>query len=294
MQSLSYRLVHILKQAKFHAAVMKKRFRWKVQLIGVPIIDPTFRLYQRLFPFRFERARYVGTFLDHDEPLMGEPRGPVPRVIHCVWTGSNPMSQNRQEGLADIQKQNPGIEVRLITPDNIQDYILPNEPLHPAYENLSLIHRSDYLRGYLLHHYGGGYCDIKRIKKPWEAAFNRLEASDKWFLGYTEIRFDMVPNVPGTIGRDLIRASAQMLGHGSYIARAKTPITGEWMHEMDRALDRVQDDLARHPGDERGKNLGYPIRWTGILADILSPITFKHQDKVIHDSSIIVYFKNYK
>lgn len=290
-----YRLVHILKQAKFHASVGKKRARWKIQLIGVPLLDPAFRLYQKAIPFGYERARYVGTFLDHDEPARDIHAGePVPRVIYCVWTGDNAMSKNRQEGLADIKKKNPGIEVRLVTPSNIEHYILPETPLHPAYEHLSLVHRSDYLRGYLLHHHGGGYCDIKRIQQPWSAAFNRLEASTKWFLGYTEIRFDMVPRLPGKIGRDLIRASGQMLGHGSYIARPRTPITGEWMHEMHRLLDRVQEDLARNPGDERGKNPGYPIRWTGILADILSPVIFKYQDWVMHDNSIIVKFENYQ
>lgn len=294
LEQLLYPLTNLLRQAKFHASVMKKRARWKIQLIGAPIIDPPFRLFQKLFPFRYEPARYVGTFLDHDEPAREMQAERVPRVIYCLWTGRNPMSTRRQAGLADIRDKNPNVEVRLVTPDNLENFVVPHSPLHPLYENLSLVHRSDYLRGYLLHHYGGGYCDIKRIRNPWAAAFDRLEESDKWFLGYTEVKFDMVPNIPGRIGRDLIRASAQMLGHGSYIARPRTPITGEWLHEMNHILDRVREDLMRYPGDERGKNPGYPIRWTGILADVLSPIIFKYQDKVIHDNSIIVNFSDYR
>lgn len=293
--ALMSRLIYLMKQAKFHGAVIKKRTRWKIQLVGVPLIDPPFRLYQKIVPFHYEQGRYTGTFLEHSEPARDVVEfEPVPRVIYCVWTGNNPMSKNRVEGLADIRGKNPDVEVRLITPENIQDYVLPEFPLHPLYSHLSLVHRSDYLRGYLLHHYGGGYCDIKRIREPWVAAFDKLQASDKWLLGYTEVKFDMVPQVPGKIGRDLIRASTQMLGHGSYIARAKTPITGEWLHEMNQVLDRVHADLVTHPGDERGQNAGYPIRWTGILADVLSPIVFKYQDKVIHDDSIIVNFNNYR
>ena len=49
-----------------------------------------------------------------------------------------------------------------MTPANLQDWVVAGHPLHPAYNDLSLVHRSDYLRAYLLHHHGGGYCDLKR------------------------------------------------------------------------------------------------------------------------------------
>ncbi|MEU5467039.1 hypothetical protein [Kocuria salsicia] len=51
--------------------------------------------------------------------------------------------------------------MELVTPENLSDWVLPQHPLHRAYENLSLVCRSNYLRASLTHHHGGGYCDLK-------------------------------------------------------------------------------------------------------------------------------------
>lgn len=54
-----------------------------------------------------------------------------------------------------------GLPVELVTPKNLSDWVLPQHPLHRAYENLSLVCCSKYLRVSLTHHHGGGYCDLK-------------------------------------------------------------------------------------------------------------------------------------
>ena len=60
------------------------------------------------------------------------------KVIYCFWTGDNPLTENRKNGLNSLVEKSK-IKVVLITPDNLGNYILPDFPLHPAYHYLSYI-----------------------------------------------------------------------------------------------------------------------------------------------------------
>ena len=62
------------------------------------------------------------------------------------------------------------MKVLLITPNNLNDYIVKDDPLPEAYNYLSLVHKADYLRTYFMYHYGGGYADIKRYQHSWKEA----------------------------------------------------------------------------------------------------------------------------
>ena len=54
-----------------------------------------------------------------------------------------------------------GCNVKVLFKDDITAHILPEHPLHPAYEYLSETHKADYMRTYCMNFYGGGYADIK-------------------------------------------------------------------------------------------------------------------------------------
>ncbi|MBB5598178.1 hypothetical protein BKA12_001258 [Neomicrococcus lactis] len=69
------------------------------------------------------------------------------------------MSENRLKSLERLQKGSTA-EVILVSPANLDDWIVPSYPLHSAYENLSIIHRSDYLRAYFAYHHGGGMKEL--------------------------------------------------------------------------------------------------------------------------------------
>ena len=55
--------------------------------------------------------------------------------------------------------------------------------MHARYRDLHVVHRSDYLRAYFLHFFGGGYTDIKEPIGSWAAAFDRFDASSAWLCG---------------------------------------------------------------------------------------------------------------
>jgi hypothetical protein len=88
----------------------------------------------------------------------------VNKIIYCFWTGDNQLTPNRINGLKTM-KENLNVDIKLIDKNNLNDYIIPEHPLHDGYKYLSLNHKSDYLRCYFMNFYGGGYSDIKPFSK---------------------------------------------------------------------------------------------------------------------------------
>ena len=136
-------------------------------------------------------------------------------------TGHNEMSANRQRCLASM-KENIGVPLILITPDNLQEYILDSHPLHEAYPYLSNVHKSDYLRAYFMHHHGGGYADINYIM------VTGLQFSRNWKMqkcvSYRLSRKSADVSMPrwGILGKTYARI-IDLVGNCSYICKPYTP-----------------------------------------------------------------------
>lgn len=257
------------------------------------IRDAGYRLGERVLPYAYDPLRYENEWIAVDLPPGETP--PLQRVIYCFWTGSNAITANRQAGLRSIVEHSKGVDVQLITPANMDEYIRPEEPLHPAFENLSLVHRSDYLRCYFMNFWGGGYCDIKTINHSWSPAFECLgDDLGKWSLGYREVASDMTATLPGRLGQDIRRHYSVIIGNGAFIMKAQTPLTREWYQRLLDRMDFYADDLARNPGNERGDNPGYPVPWIDLLGNILAPLALKYHNRLILDNSIRPSFLDYK
>jgi hypothetical protein len=202
-----------------------------------------------------------------------------PRTIYLFWTGSNPLTDNRQKAIESIRAKS-GCDVKLITIHNLDSYILKDHPLHPAYEYLSEVHKSDYLRTYFMHFYGGGYSDVKQVGGDWNKAFEDMEHNPNAYAnGYPEIGPHGVGYAPyAQYWKDLI-------GNCAYIFRPRTPFTEEWYSEMMTLLDSKLDELkqhpASHPRDKKEDNTGYPIGWIEMLGEIFHKIGYKYKDNIL-------------
>ena len=188
--------------------------------------------YSVLHPYHYDAERYAGSFLEKpcDFPYSDELDKQIDRVIYIFWTGDNEITQNRLEGIKSLEKV-CGAEVKLITPKNLPDYIKDDDPLPEAYQYLSLNHRSDYLRSYFMYHYGGGYADIKTYFKSWISAFEKLEKSDAYVIGYPEVGFLGAANhgiKNGFLRIDLHYHWRYLIGNGSFICRPHTKMAAEW------------------------------------------------------------------
>lgn len=212
------------------------------------------------------------------------------KIVFCFWTDDNPVTENRLRNL-DIIRRNIGCELRFVTKADLQDYLLIDAPFHQAYEYLSPTQKSDYLRAYFMHYYGGGYCDIKKIDTDWNRYFEQLEKqTDKWALGYQEVGEDGVAILPGDIGIELRKHWRRLIGNGAYIFKPGTLLTREWMDNLHELLDAYLPLLEQYPAQfprdclgavYQGKATGYPIPWSGVGGSILHPLCLKYADRLL-------------
>ena len=277
-------VLHAARQVKHAGFVALK----KAKFAAGEVKDVGYRGATALWPYVFDAGHYPLDFVSLDTPdPVGPPQAEVPRVIWCVWTGDNEMSPNRKAALDSIRRATPDVDVRIVTPANLHSYVLDEHPLHRSYQRLSYVHRSDYLRAYLLHHYGGGYSDLKKHPTSWCPGFRRIaEDPDAWVVGFRIPRSSESAWFEGRLGREVRKNFSRLINISGLIARANTPLTQAWIGEVERRLDYYSSLLQQAPGDEFGDSPGYPVPWTRIGSQVLEPLCLRYLDHVRIDPSV--------
>lgn len=212
--------------------------------------------------------------------------------IYCIWSGNNDMSDNRKNSLQCII-DNSGCNVILVSPKNLKDFEIKSHPIHPAYEYLSLTHRSDYLRAYIMHHHGGGYSDIKYNKFNWTKYFDLLNnSSHVLFIGYQERQ-------PQHIASDdpkIIRSFNMLCGCGHFIFKPNTLFTSLWLNKINSILSLKISLLKKYPGHHHPRattggvhgtpgihtDSKYPLGWNEILGKIIHPLMYNFKNQYLY------------
>lgn len=255
-------------------------------------------LYSVIFPYHYNPSRYVDTFLVNEASEQSLSKEPINRVIYIFWTGNNEITPNRLKGIESLKKVS-GVKVQLITPKNLFNYIVEDDPLPEAFQYLSLVHKSDYLRSYFMHHYGGGYADIKTYFHSWVNAFDKLDASDTaYVLGCPEIGFfgAATYNVEEeNLRSDLYWYWRYLIGNGAFICRPHTKFTEEWHNEVKKRLIDKTEILRKYPAtDYFGKEANYPIPWAWLQGAVFHPLCLKYHKYLLKDKAIMPSLKNYR
>jgi len=176
--------------------------------------------------------------------------GKLHKVVWMCWTGNNPMPPHLQLCLRTVER-NSGLPVVLVTPKNVLEYV--PEP-HPAYQHLHLAHRADYLRCYLLHHYGGIYLDVDTIcLRSLTGLFDLLEQ-------YQAVGYD------GSQWGEYVGISDM----GPF--RPFSEVTELWFNALHGKLEQRKAEILA-----RGTDVFY---WQEILRDIFLPVTLIHREKI--------------
>lgn len=257
------------------------------------VTDLSARVMNPFGDYLFEPARYRRSFLVRQPPSSALGPSLLPRQAYCFWTGDNPMSANRMSNMHRIHAT-LGVPVVLVTPASLSDWIVAEHPLHPAYEYLSLVHRSDYLRVYFLHFYGGAYLDIKRPVGSWAQAFDESERDpDGWYRAPRVRTSADVVSMPGRLGSDLRRYHARTVVTQSGIAWSRTALTAEWLREVERRLDAGLEQAREFPGGARGEVVGYPFSWHDLLARVFHPLCLKYTEHIRADDRLRLEYRNY-
>lgn len=213
------------------------------------------------------------------------------RPIYVFWTGKNKMSENRRRCLESI-KSSCKVKVILITPDNLDKYILKDYPLHPGFEYLSLVHKSDYLRTYFMNFHGGGYTDIKQCDFDWNPYFKILEDTNNWCIGYSEI-----PGGSASTNEHIRNSYKELIGNGMYIFKKRTPLTEDWYRCLQTKMDEKYESLKQNPAVYPREFIGsteysengskYPLRWAEILGEIFHDVLYKYRENCLNDMPCI-------
>lgn len=219
----------------------------------------------------------------------------IPRVIYVFWTGDNELTENRKIALLSIEA-NTQVDVQLITKNNLHLFIKSDDPLPYCFQFLSAVHKADYLRTYFMHHYGGGYTDIKIHNNNWNPVFERLENSRAYVCGYKELGGYAVAHPDDEkLYNDLISNWWRLLGNCAYICRPYTKLTEEWYRETQRLVMGKSGELENHPAtDPYGRNEDYPIPWTYILGNVFHPLCLKYNNRLMFDDRLKPSFDNYR
>lgn len=282
-------------EAKHFAFVARKRAVRRALAARAAATSRLWRDLPERRPYTYAPERYARTFLHWDaEPSEGA--AGIPRRVLALWTGSNPLTDARRASLEAMRAmhERDGIEVLLLTPEDLGAWEVPDHPFHPALPHLSLVHRSDYLRAYLMHHHGGAYSDVKTPLQPWAPLFDEMERRGLWLLGYPERSTGWAAQLPRRLGRDVRRYYRQVPGGSAFIVRAGTTLTAEWLAEVERRLDYFLDLVAQNPGGMRNEVDAYPIGWNRLLAQVLHPLALKHHRRVRTDERMGLRLEDYQ
>lgn len=200
------------------------------------------------------------------------------RILRFWWGNKlSTMSPDRHRCYRSIIRNSGIAKIEMITPDNYKDYEVEGYPIHPAFQYLSEVHKSDYLRAYVTYHHGGCWTDVKYIDHDWNIYFDMLDnAPDKMGIGYQEM---IIMNGEYRI-HDPSNIHYRCLSMGHFIFREKTPIFENYISLIDKHLDGIVSELEKYPGTvhplacldnhqhsnfpEHLRSYPYPITWMGI------------------------------
>ena len=237
----------------------------------------------------------------------------IKNKIYCWWLNEEDMSDNRKRSLDNLISVS-GCEVIFITKDSLDSFILKDYPLHEGYQYLSEIQKGDYLKCYFMHHYGGGYSDIKKTLGPWSSFFDDLRIDKNIYaIGYSEADPGHVARLENctlnpknskyclefTTDSDGNNWSSEhlknnwnlLIGNGAFICKKNTPFTLDWWlglnEKMDGYLELIKDNPSSWPRDSREHinpktNLPskYPISWAVLNGNIFHPLTLKYKNNI--------------
>lgn len=227
--------------------------------------------------------------------------------IFVFWFGSSTMSDQRARCFESLK--NTECEIEFVDKHSLEQYILPGHPLHRAFAHLSPVHQSDYLRAYFMHHFGGGYSDIKMTSQSWRPAFDALGHSDAFGAGYQEVFggmarfhknrvkghvFYLGRRLPSLVALGIYkhhkRNRKRAIGNGAFIFRPGTMFTSTWLSHVETRLTLLYPLLLENPAknakERPGEDYGdgpsrYPVPWSFLLGDILGPLSIKFSDRLL-------------
>lgn len=275
-----------------HRAELLRRHR--LEPLGTTCRDAFWGTAEHVFPYEYDEGFYPHHFIRR--PSLGAPpTGHVPRQIFCAWFGPA-MPENRRRSYRAVQTMNPRFETILVTPENISDFIVEGHDIHPCFQYLSPVHKSDYIRCYLMHFHGGVWTDLKPPRASWEPVARHIDTEpDLWAAGYPEVSTSYIEEEVGALGKHLKRHYRATIGPSAYMFKPNSPFTDDWWRELNHRLDYWKDALMRFPAtDPYHIPREHPISWAETCGAIIHPLSLKYHSHILRDDRMRPVLKDYR
>jgi hypothetical protein len=219
----------------------------------------------------------------------------VPKVVFVCWFSHKTflplMTENRFAALKSLIG-NIGVPVIMITSENYMNFEIGKSPIHEAFNYLTGVHKADYLRGYLMNHYGGGYHDVKYRDLGWKDEWKKLKKSSVWIVGRRERKEQWIGYPPGQ--KHIQKEFNKLATMCWIICRPHTLYTKELLEKVNNTLDKHLDMLKKYPAeiprgyyDDKPFDMAppnsYPLRWLEILGEIFHPLMLKYNKHLVFD-----------
>jgi len=213
-------------------------------------------------------------------------------ILFTIWYGDN-FNENRLNGYNNLLEKT-GCNVINVNKNNLHHFIKKDYPIHKSFQYLSDIHKSDYLRCYIMHHYGGGYTDIKQTSDSWKNLYDELLNSNLLGYGYNCDGIAIPEEADVKLIKKLRKNFRKLIGVGFFILKPNTEFTKKWYNLLHERLDYYYEELKENPakysresksGTPKPKWEGgsldtkYPISWNRILGQIVYPLQLQYLNK---------------
>lgn len=235
------------------------------------------------------------------------------RTLFTCWF-SNEMSETRKQAL-DVLIKSCNVDLKLITLENFYNYENDKIPIHPGFNFLTDIGKSDYVRAYLMYFYGGGYSDIKANDFDWNPYFDQLLKSRYDAIGYAESRPGDVAIFWGNENNlsDFVKNNYDSFaGNGHFIFKPKTRFAYDWINAIHKLMDDNYNQLKNNPGvhpymvkggfhsgwngDVPAELIGhgYPFNWTDIGGTTRHRLEYEHGLNIFKKGMPFPNMNNYR
>ena len=219
----------------------------------------------------------------------------VPKVVFICWFGgykvdNQQMSKNRFAAYKSLV-ENIGVPVILITSNNYRFFVKQSHPIHKSFDLLSGNHKSDYMRIYLLHYYGGGYHDIKHREEGWQDCWGDWLFDDNiWIYGRRENNRKAIGYPPNC--RSIVRNHYnELVTMGWVICKPNTKYTSNLLNKIEYVLDKKYTELVSYPGYnsagyyhknpfQMAEEYIYPLRWLEVMGEISHPLMLEFTEHI--------------
>ncbi len=223
----------------------------------------------------------------------------VPMVLWSYWAEGE-MNSARKKSF-DLLLDHIGVPVFLLNRFNFREMEVSEFPIHPAFEYLSAVHQSDYVRAYLWHFYGGAWHDVKATKVSFAKSWEIFKDPNVFLVGKPEY-----PKGPARVldreGRWMPDYWKDLVSVIAWIGRPKTAFSKEVLLDfhfiLDQHIDNLRQNPGRHPREKKieakskwrsklikmayyfdGRGVYYPLPWT-LFGNIFHPLNLQYKGHV--------------